>query len=92
MKIDVYLRNTQTGDMGVYHDSHDWLDEPDYPASDAITYIYGEGNYSCDCNRALFLYDWSIYAKQIQCGHGLISIDKITNRETGEIIYRDETS
>lgn len=83
MKIDVHLRHTETGDTNIYHSPVDYTDLRN------IEYMYGEGNYSCNCNRLLFLYDWSIDDERISCGSGLVAIDKITDRDTDEVLFED---
>lgn len=82
-KIDVYLRNTIDGFTDIYHD--DW----DYPEPFNSCMWY-EGNYSCDCNRSYFLYNWD-NNKELDCNieNNIIIIDKIVRRDTGEILYSE---
>jgi hypothetical protein len=86
MLVDIYLTDTETGFSKIYHDKYAWEDvDTDWPASAAIIYQYTEGNYSCDCNRSLFLYDWE-ENKVKSCGN-TIRLDKIVDRETGKVIW-----
>lgn len=81
-KIDVLIRNNETGESVVYE--HDGCFE------DGVfrKFIWEEGNYSCDCNRALFFFR----AKNMddpedrQCGEELYSV-KIIRKSTGEVLY-----
>jgi hypothetical protein len=90
MLVDIYLTDTETGFSKIYHDKYAWKDvDTDWPASAAIIYQYTEGNYSCDCNRSLFLYDWE-ENKVKSCGN-TIWLDKIVDRETGQVIWDEAT-
>lgn len=44
----VYIRRNTDGEVRCY-DNLEWHDDSDYP-----DFIWSEGNYACDCNRALF--------------------------------------
>lgn len=50
-KVDilVHIRKNDTGEIRVHKDSL-YLGEDGIP----VTFIWEEGNYSCDCNRRLF--------------------------------------
>lgn len=53
------------------------------------TFIWSDGNFACDCNRAMFFAD----AKgepdpNVECSHGAYSV-QIKNSKTGEVIYED---
>jgi hypothetical protein len=85
--IAVHLRDTRTGEATVYYDDGWWTDGA---FSD---FIWSEGNYSCDCNRFLFL-------KRAQgceepaddegpCGDGGIAIDRIVDLTTGTTVYTE---
>lgn len=77
MKIDVYLYDTTNGKSGKYQPDYD-IEEPFNP------YGWEKGNFSCDCNRSIFLYGDDIY----ECGHNKIKI-KICKRDTGEVLYNE---
>ncbi len=51
MNLRVHLRDTVTGFARIY--------ETEVEDDEGLHYMWGEGNYSCDCNRSLFLWDWS---------------------------------
>lgn len=82
-KIDVLIRNNKTGEVVIYED-YGYFDE----YGSFHDFIWSEGNYSCDCNRALFFYR----AKDMpdpedrDCGEELYSV-RITRKSTGEILY-----
>ena len=78
-KLTVYLRNTETGETGVYHDPLEY----DEPFDD---FIWADGNYACDCNRADFLYGKEM---DFPCSGNIIVIDKIVRSDTGEIVYSE---
>ena len=83
MKINIHLRNVKTGEVRVYQPDYD-VEEPFNP------FMWEEGNFSCDCNRSLFLYDWDD-DKKLPCNpiDNVIVVDKITNRATNKILYVD---
>jgi len=87
MKIDVYIKNNETGEVRVYHDDFNWQDYEGGTALSRILYQYGEGNYSCDCNRELF-FARSVGEEgdDVSCSETRFTITKITNRATGEVI------
>lgn len=86
MKIAIHLRDTRTGRTGIKE--MDWgqctptgeRHEELY----AIESMFTEGNYSCDDNRAKFLYgadtEWP-------CSEGKIAVDKIADLDTGEVLF-----
>lgn len=61
-----------------------------YPWDGASDYMWGDGNYSCDCNRALF------FARAVNedepeetpCGDELYTV-KITD-DAGRVLYEDD--
>ncbi len=50
MTVRITLEDTTTGEQRIYIDTLE--DERTYDAS----YIWSDGNYSCDCNRYNFFY------------------------------------
>ena|ERR1700735_400734 len=93
MRIDVEITNKVTGekriyDYGDYPDAH--MGEPDDPFH-YITFMFDEGNYGCDCNRALFFgraAGVELGDNDTPCGDERYSV-RVTNQETGEEIYAD---
>lgn len=79
MAIDVYLRNVKTGETGMKHFDFDY--NPN---------LWDIGNYSCDCNRSLFLYDYN-EDKELDCNvsDNVIVIDKIVDHETVEVLAKN---
>lgn len=84
MKYDIHITEVATGITRIYHHN----DDPDWERIDG-DYVWPDGNYGCDCNRALF------FARaggeediDIECGEERFSVC-ITARETGEVLYRD---
>jgi hypothetical protein len=108
--IDVYLRDDETGAAVISAwDDLDWMaanpiwSMPAKTREEAIYHVscmFSQGNYSCDCNRVLFMeraLDGSREMEEFEpelhkCGHGKITIDAIIDRETGEVIYRDQAA
>ena len=87
-RIDVHLRDTVTGYSRVYETDGFWED------GQFIDFIWRDGNFRCDCNRALFLWDWD-EDNDLPCDHGTprIVIDKIVPRgEAGPILYAEDDS
>jgi hypothetical protein len=80
MLVDIHLTDTETGHSGVYPDEFVEGEE-----AHQIIYQYTEGNYACDCNLSLFLYDWEEDKKK-PCGD-TIRLDKIVDHATGQILY-----
>jgi hypothetical protein len=90
--VEVRWREKATGRGGVYRDhgaGSCWWDEdaPPYPGLD--TYLWTEGNDSCDCNRVrLFLGEDAAeaLADTINCGESRFEILSITPLERQELI------
>ena len=49
-----------------------------------LLFNWFENNFSCDCNRSLFFYDWDD-SKELPCGDGTIVIEEITDSEGNEV-------
>lgn len=63
---------------------------PDDP--ETRRHIWGDGNYSCDCNRSRFVSGWddlSPVAQPHQCGDFRYVVVSIKDDDTGEILYED---
>ena len=45
----VHIRKNETGEIRIYKD-YLYLDEDNFPD----LFVWGDGNYGCDCNRRLF--------------------------------------
>ena len=85
--IDVYLFRRSTGERRIYQPEYPWVEDGEgNPA-----FIWEEGNYGCDCNRSLFLYDWD-EDKELPCDNGIdreIFIEKIVIRGTDTVLYAE---
>lgn len=69
------LRNRLTGETLNYIDD-DWEDDSEVST---VEFMWTEGNYSCDCNRSLFLYEWDD-TRQLPCNEAKneIVLDRLT--------------
>ena len=90
--IEVHLRDTLTGKTGVYP----CTGQTSEFNSHFDDYLWTDGNYGCDHNRALFLYGWDDDTANddevFNCVSQRILIDKIVRTDTGETVYGPETT
>lgn len=88
MNITALIRENATGEIREYKDTLD-VTEDGVPND----YIWEDGNYACDCNRATFF--GSEYVddgrKHFPCGHTAFSVN-LRRDDTGEIFYREYTT
>ena len=85
MPYTVHIRNNETNEIREYVHPQQWYDQ--------CAYMWEDGNYSCDCNRALF-FERAIGADESEawesrCGSGKFTILKVV-LEDGEILNIDE--
>ncbi len=92
MRLFAYLRDVVTGEQGVYEYDVD----PKY--LDGQPFLWGDGNYSCDCNRICFLAevnaDWdeaTVIEPDCHRGPNRIALDRLVD-EHGTMLYRDEVA
>jgi hypothetical protein len=87
----VHICNKRTGETVVYRHLFGFREE----GGDRDTFIWGDGNYSCDCNRGIFFHE----AKgEKHADHPCSStpdtvvflIPRIVVEATGEVIYSEE--
>jgi hypothetical protein len=79
--VVVHLRDTVTGDTKQYEICG-------YFAGDEFwSFAWKEGNFSCDCNRAILLWDGA--ETEFPCGTGRIIVEKIVRVKTGATVYRE---
>ena len=95
--IDVYLRDTVTG----FEHVHSMVGSSAYEFGDPFAeFIWSEGNFSCDCNRSLFITEWgTIGPQELQdmandesgrCPNTeRIVVDRIIRTDTGETVYTE---
>ena len=78
----VFIRNNKTREIREYKDDWEW--------DDGLEYLWSEGNYGCDCNRALFFARaiGEVEPQDIPCGESLYDIVKIQLKD-GRIIYEE---
>ena len=88
MKPRIEIRQNETGEVRTFVDNHDWEEPPDGDRE----FLWGEGNYSCDCNRELFFLrvknEDEPLGEESRCGIERFSV-RITNSETQELLYQD---
>ena len=88
VNITAQIKNNETGEIRQYAVIGIWDKEINGPN----TYIWEEGNWSCDCNRCDFWHqsggeeEW----EESECGFEKFSVN-LSNPETGEIFYREFT-
>lgn len=82
--VRVWIRRASDGLVRVYLDDS-WKD----PDADAVRWQWSEGNYGCDCNRALF------FARaggepdpDVECSDGRYRVEKIVDA-TGVVVYSE---
>jgi hypothetical protein len=90
MLLDVHLLDTKTGERAVYRDDYEWHDQPEYPAADTIEFLWGEGNYSCDCNRNIFFNIATGRTGDRACGDDRFTVEKIVERGTDRVLYSED--
>lgn len=90
MKLFAHLRDTVTGDHGVCES------EVEEQYLDNQAYLWGQGNYSCDCNRICFLaevnpsWDKAVDIEpDCNSGPNRIALDRLVD-ESGNVLYKDE--
>ena len=74
--LRVLLRDTETGKTIWYEDTH--------TSYENVEYVWGEGNFACDCNRSIFfnaamhrLSDTEAYKTAEECGRGRYIIEDV---------------
>lgn len=84
VEVIVKIRENATGEVRECL-SHEILERGnDYPSS----YIWEDGNFSCNCNRSLFFgrAGGEEEPMEADCGDGLYSV-QLRNKKTGEVYY-----
>ena len=94
VRVVAHIKCAATGEVRRYECENIW----DTDAGAVHTYIWREGNYSCDCNRALFFAqafpgnarekDAAMDAADAECGSGGYLVN-LENPKTSEIIYKE---
>ena len=79
--IHITMRDNNTNEVRVLHKKLEWFER----GSD---FMWSDGNFSCDCNRALFFYDHDI---DIECGESRFAVLGI-RIDDGTFVYSDDES
>lgn len=79
IEITVQIKNNQTKKVVCLNNKIKWQEKEDEP----FIWIWEEGNFACDCNRALFSGDGDI-----ECSDGKYSVNLI-NPKNNKIIYQE---
>lgn len=87
MKYTVTIRNNETGEIKVHKDNYDWKDNTEggylTTAFEGFTYQWTDGNFGCDCNRAIFMYGYDKEAGR-KCSTGKFDLIKIVDEDGNE--------
>ncbi len=59
MMYTIHIMNNSTKEIKEYVDDYNWEKES------TLLFMYGEGNYSCDCNRSIFFF--SDFEEAVEC-------------------------
>lgn len=86
MRYTIYLKDKRNGNIKKYNDDWDYKDDDDYDAIDRMLINWFEGNYSCDCNKSIFMYGEK---GELSCNGKIetIIVEKIIERESKKIIF-----
>jgi hypothetical protein len=57
---------------------------------DTIFYLYEEGNYSCDCNRSLFIREKYPEFPELGCGETIEMTQIVVFNDQGEEVRREK--
>ena len=88
VEVIAHIRHNETQEIRRYRTEMIFFeDDEKYP----LTFIWSEGNYSCDCNRKLF-FEY-VNGKKYEdidhpCSDGQYSVN-LENPKTGEIFYKE---
>lgn len=90
-KMQIDIRNNSTGeirtiedDARFYQSNGDVREQEDGDIEDLFTYMWDEGNYSCDCNRRSYFEGH--YVEDSPCGEEAFSVRV---RYKGEVAYNE---
>lgn len=78
-QIAVHLLDTVTGERAV-HNAEGWDEEGEF-----ADFIWRDGNWSCDCNRAVFFGH-----PDCECGDDRYVVEKIVRVSDGVTVYADD--
>jgi hypothetical protein len=78
----VLLRHNPTGEERLVDGYGPW--------DDGAEFLWTEGNYGCDCNRALHFYNWSEDADDRECGDVEFTAVKAVLSDGREVPLEDD--
>lgn len=84
IKIVALIRDNQSQEIIEFPCDSIWDEKSSQPS----LFIWEEGNFSCDCNRAIFWNQVSKNKRSEDCGHKRFPVN-LKNPKTGEIFYRE---
>lgn len=82
MKFRITLKDIISGDTRTFEEEYEQDVYPDYPY-EYVEYLWEKGNYSCDCNRSIFLWPDN-EGKHLECSNNLIKLIELTPLERGK--------
>lgn len=92
-ECEVRYRRVSDGKEVVAKEDLVWSDEDEYEPVHLSTYIWEEGNFSCDCNRESFFHDALGIPRELQPNNGCNGHNNNYQVEikdwTGKVIYSD---
>lgn len=78
VKVVAVIRKNATGELHEYECN----EIMEWKFGTPSTWIWTEGNYSCDCNRGIFFGE----PEDVDCGDGAYAV-QLRNAKTGEVYY-----
>ena len=89
----IALKDTVTGDQRTFEFEYTEKRVCDEDSDGLLVYLWTGGNYGCDCNRSLYLWNWSDDDdKELGCNRGdnRILLLSIHEKETGRAIGKED--
>lgn len=82
MKYTIKLKDTRTNETRSVE-----VDDTETGGLHGLLFQWFENNFSCDCNRSLFFYDWDDWddSKELPCGDDTIVIEEIRDSDGNEV-------
>jgi hypothetical protein len=86
LRVQISITRVSDGKNATYWDDEGLYQNGEYDG----TFIWEDGNFSCDCNRSIFFHKalGEPEAVEAECGESKFRVDFIKD-ETGKIWYRD---
>jgi hypothetical protein len=83
MSFTIILKHVPSGEEREIHEDGLWDDIADY--------MWTEGNYSCDCNRALFFYNCGPESDDRACGDSEFMLPRVVLAD-GTVLEVEESN